>query len=119
MNKYKRVEFVEAKRWFKNGDHKRVKEIKCNGNGENTCGYCGDKIKYHGNFDGFFGKVVCPGDWVVDTKISGTGHIIMKNDEFVSKYEECIADELDIRLKQLESKVRKIEYLTHTFVKVN
>lgn len=103
MKKYREIKEVEAKQWFKDGDHEKVFKIKHNGNGENTCGYCNNKIKDHGCYSGFYAKLVCPGNWVVNTKVKGVGHIILTDKKFKKNYEEIIDySDIDNRLKELE-----------------
>jgi len=63
MAKYRRKEIVEAFRWFKDGDHPKVKPM----HGTSYCIYCGDSQDNHGYFRNKYGndEPVCPGSWVV------------------------------------------------------
>jgi hypothetical protein len=66
MKKYRSRKIVEACRWFKDGDHPKVKMM----NGRSHCIYCGEIEDAHGYIKNKYGnnETVCPGMWVVTDK---------------------------------------------------
>ena len=82
---------VEAKQWFKNGDHREVQSF---GRGLtialNPCTECTSTLDKHGwiqTLDG--GHKVCPGDWII-TGVKGE-HYPCKPEIFKLTYESVAA----------------------------
>ena len=103
MAKYqKKPVVVEARQWFKNGDHPEdFSELGRGGlteghivryfrrpdvEGEKQCVKCGDDMHWHGWIDTLEGgHIVCPGDWII-TGVQGE-YYPCKPDIFEATYE--------------------------------
>ena len=86
MAKYrKKPVVIDAKRWWKHGDNKDVKEFL---GVDFDCEHCGKSgIPYHGWIQTLEGNyIVCPGDWII-TGIAGEKYPC-KPDIFEATYEK-------------------------------
>lgn len=91
MAKYrKKPVVIEAKQWFKFGDHKSVSWYSSNDMGR-ECEKCGKIMADHAwvkTLEG--GHIVCPGDWII-TGVKGEVYPC-KPDIFDATYEPFLGD---------------------------
>jgi len=69
-----RRKMKKAKRWWRHGDHEKVKQAYTGGL-KTTCEKCDELLRAHGLLNG---EKVCPGDWIVeydDGSLKAVGHI--------------------------------------------
>jgi len=74
---------VEAKQWFKDGDHEKVKDYF---NYNEKCLICGKPTDGHGELvtlEG--GRIICPSDWIIKDE---NGYSVVKDSIFKEIYEE-------------------------------
>lgn len=90
MAKYRKKQVVievEAKRWFKHGDHPCVEQCVFSHEGGRMCSKCGQEIDIHGVLQTPGGRqTVCPGDWIT-VETGGWKHAY-KPDAFEANYEK-------------------------------
>ncbi len=77
---------IEAVRWWRMGDHPKVRGRHDTEDAYRECAHCGHKLREHGELDTLEGMhIACPGDWIV-TGVKGE-HYPVKPDIFAATYE--------------------------------
>ena len=86
---------VEAQQWNAHGDHPEVKtgmDMVFDGQGEYNpgavCQHCDGRMRDHGWIKTLSGwRLVCPGDWIVNSGMFSGGAVVCRPDVFAATYE--------------------------------